>query len=80
MFLTHSPQDTFVLPAMENVVMPGMSRNMSRDLVIKNTVPDTLDVTQLLDQVPGENELLDVATSGGSSRSRSSSMRNSPVG
>ena len=62
--------------------MPGMSRNMSRELIIntENTVPDTLDVTQLLDQVPGENELLDVATSGGSSRSRSSSMRNSPVG
>merc|ERR1712176_212312 len=53
--------DTFVLPAMENIVMPGMSR----DLVVKkeNDLPDTLDVNQILDQPPAENELLDVASS-----------------
>ena len=76
-------QDTFVLPAMENIVMPGMSRNL--EMRTENTVPETLDVNQLLGQPTPDSELLDVATpsGGGSSRAGNSpssmSMRNSPV-
>ncbi|KAL5254155.1 hypothetical protein ACHWQZ_G013804 [Mnemiopsis leidyi] len=75
--------DTFVLPAMENVVMPGMSRNL--EMKTENPLPETLDMSQLLDPVSGESELLDVAISPagpsrtGSFRGSQGSLRNSPV-
>ena len=83
--ILHLPpfQDTFVLPAMENVVMPGMSRNL--EMKTENPLPETLDMSQLLDPVSGESELLDVAISPagpsrtGSFRGSQGSLRNSPV-
>ena len=64
--------------------MPGMSRNL--EMKTENPPPETLDMSQLLDPVSGENELLDVATSphagssrAGSFRGSQGSLRNSPV-
>ena len=64
-----------MLPAMENIVMPGMSRNLL--MKKESDLPDTLDVTQLPDPPRTDSELLDVATS--PANSRTGSMRSSPV-
>ena len=59
-FKTLLIQDTFVLPAMENIVSPGMSRDMQTR---QEHIPTTLNM-DLLEAT--EEDLLDVAARKGS--------------
>ena len=47
--LTILPQDTFVLPSMESVVIPGMRRNMIFGPSDPSITTDALDLSDLLD-------------------------------